>query len=736
MKRWMSLLLVGTLLVGMMGLTGCGGADETQPTTYEPVPTTEKLTIRKDETVSVAETDALELIAGNGSITLRNKINGSEWRSLLTDADYDLSSLSKIWKGTVQSLIKISYSMSRQSVQILSTTPVQEKADCTAYRIRDGVKFVYDFTDLQIELAVCLWLEDNQLVCRIPQAEVREYGTAILTSVEVMQFFGCAADADDGYFFYPDGSGALMEYRKVSEKKLSTKSYSWLVYGKDSEYLTDTSYSLDGNGAFYLPVFGAKVNNAGYVAMITAGDTDAKINLYTSALAVKRNRLCCEFVYRRTYDVYVTNLDGGSEVRSQYTNIDDEIIAGDREVRYFLLAGDGSYSEMANAVRAYMLATDRLHDSVADGDSVPLGVDLFVGTTTNALLSEYCSMTTFSECEEILTALSERGVTHFETALEGWNKDGYGTFPANYGVNAKAGGAGGLKSLAALIRKLGGKLYLNMNYVDVAAGGSRYSIKRDIIRNRSNSPVADENGTRYLLTGTTAEKWFQKDVRGLPDGVAGVAFEGFAKTLYNDYQVNRITERASMAEHWNAVLQHADKTLGSSAVYGGNAYLLNSATRLYDIPSEDSGFVVADRAVPFYQMVVHGCVAYSAEPANLFHDYSKQVLKLVEYGYMPYFKLTYERSEKLKNTDSNTLFTSYYASYLDKAAALYKDFSGDLGDTWNAYMTGHDEVANEVYCTTYSNGVRVYTNYTKADVTADGVTVPAENYTVVKGAQS
>ncbi|MBQ8684142.1 MAG: hypothetical protein IJ518_06485 [Clostridia bacterium] len=734
MKRFLSLFTVCTLLMGCLLLAGCGEKQTDTEKTFDAVPTTGTLNISSP--VVVGESEQLTLTAGDGTVSVANKQNGTAWNATLTEAVYPVSELTKIWQGTVQSLIKISYSKSSASVQILSTTPVQAGAKCTAYRIENGVKFVYDFTALQIELALCLWVEGNQLVCRIPQAEVREYGTAILTSVEVMQFFGSAADTDEGYFFYPDGSGALMEFQKMPEKKLATKSYSWLVYGSSSEYLANTDYTMAENGNFFLPVFGAQVNGSGFAAVITEGDTDAKINLYTSALAVKRNRICCEFIYRRTYDVYVTNLDGDGESRSKFTDIDDEIIAADRELRYLLLDGEGSYSDMAVAIREYMLKTGALVDRITAADQVPLGLDLFIGTMTQALISDYQSMTTFAEGGEILQLLADRGVKAFDVTLEGWNKDGYGQWPADYRVNGQAGGKTGLHALTGLAQSLGARVWLNMNYVDVAADGSRFSIKRDIIRNRSNSPVTDLIDSRYLLTAASAHKWFAADSKRLPAGVAGVAFEGFGSTLYNDYQGNNLTERGDMAASWSDLLATANETVGASAVYGGNAYLLNRASRLHGIPMTDSGFSVSDRSVPFYQMVVHGSVAYSTEPANLFYDYDAQVLKLIEYGYMPYFKLTYERSEGLKSTTSNTLFSSYYAAYLDKAEALYTVLSGDLGQVWDAYMTAHEALGETLFCTTYSNGVRVYVNYSSEAVEVDGITIPALGYVVQEGGKA
>lgn len=83
-----------------------------------------------------------------------------------------------------------------------------------------------------------------------------------------------------------------------------------------------------------------------------------------------------------------------------------------------------------------------------------------------------------------------------------------------------------------------------------------------------------------------------------------------------------------------AVLAGKRKNL---AVGGGNAYVLPYATRLYDIPDKDSGYYQNSAAVPFYQMVVHGCVDYSSLAGNLSYNDAYQKLRWVGNGEHPPF---------------------------------------------------------------------------------------------------
>ena len=47
-------------------------------------------------------------------------------------------------------------------------------------------------------------------------------------------------------------------------------------------------------------------------------------------------------------------------------------------------------------------------------------------------------------------------------------------------------------------------------------------------------------------------------------------------------------------------------------------------------------------------------------------------------------------------------------------------------------MTGHERMSDDVTCTEYADGTKVYVNYGYDDFSSDGITVPARDYLVVK----
>ena len=60
------------------------------------------------------------------------------------------------------------------------------------------------------------------------------------------------------------------------------------------------------------------------------------------------------------------------------------------------------------------------------------------------------------------------------------------------------------------------------------------------------------------------------------------------------------------------------------------------------------------------------------------------------------------------------------------------DFVEQLGDLQLLYFTDYRKLSDDVSCTIYSDGTRVYVNRGKTDASADGVTVPANGFVRVK----
>ena len=65
---------------------------------------------------------------------------------------------------------------------------------------------------------------------------------------------------------------------------------------------------------------------------------------------------------------------------------------------------------------------------------------------------------------------------------------------------------------------------------------------------------------------------------------------------------------------------------------GGNAFVLPYVRGVVNIPTGSSNHEILDETVPFYQLVLQGCVDYAGEPLNLAADYRLELLQTIVFG--------------------------------------------------------------------------------------------------------
>lgn len=674
----------------------------------------------------IAQTSKLSLYYSdkNASIIVKDSSNNYLWKSYVSSEQFDSSKLNSQWKGNIHSLFNLSYTdFSNSNGAIVSTSCVDQNPKIVRKDIKNGISLNYNFSDLKISLSLDITLEDDALNVSIPADSIKEEGKKGLVSVEIMPFFGSAKDNQDGYIFYPDGSGALLDLNDTSHYGMKKKSFS--MYGID---MLDYLAGLPKNNVM-MPVFGVKQGENAFVAAITEGEADAAINLTPTGNVVDVNRIAAEFTYRRySIDPRIKKI----AVR-QY---DKKIMKADHSVKYFMLNGDkADYSGMANAYRDYLLSSKNAIKRINSSDKVPLGVDLFMGINEKGLLfDKFIPMTTFSEAETIMGKIKGSGVSSLQTNLIGWTKNGYGTEPIQLPPNGKLGGSAGLEKLSNYAKKNNIELFLQDNLIDAIDKNGGFSKRNDVVYQGNGIVATDEKKENFIFCPAVANNNFVKSL--LPKtkklSVGGIDFEAMGNFVYYDYNKKNPSTKQQTVNYWSEMMSKSDKELGKSAADGGNVYVLKNAYRLNNIPDSGSGYYISSEEIPFYQIVVHGIVPYSSQPGNLSHDFAKEKLKWVEYGYMPYFELTYKPSGDLKYTDYNELFTSEYNDWVNTASKCYEEFNQRLGDVWSQYIVHHDKVQEDVYCVTYENGTKIYINYNSEAVTVNGYNIKALDYLVVE----
>lgn len=678
--------------------------------------------------MKVSENDRLVLYYEpvTSSIAVSHKSTGAIWMSASNITDEALGG-SQLLKNSVRAPLNLTYAdFSRPIHDPLVTNSITLPPKIDKEDINKGIRVHYNFEKLGISFSVEYTIEGDHLEVYIPASGIREKSANLLVSIEVLPNLGSGTDQDKGYMFYPDGSGAI-SFFKESHPQYRDK-YTATVFGSE-EVLKRTGQPTENA---FLPVFGAVKNGNGFVGYVTEGEFEAKINYYPSGYTVNLNRVSVEFFYRRFYDAAMR--------RGEFSQkVEEKLMPVDHRFRYVFLENDRvHYSEMARIYRSYLVETGKLVKRIGeDQKEIPAAVDLFSGIRENNVLrKEFLEITTFKQSMRFLQAMKAAGVNALSVSLLGWMKDGEGDYPDAYKVSSSLGGRQQLTELTKYAKDNNIDLFLNFNNVDAFAHNLGFRKNLDVMKAPNKLALEDYWGFWYLLNAERAwARFMGEQGRTLAGyGAAGIDFEEMGRIALADYNEYQPLTREGTVRKWTEIIRKSREQNGKAAVHGGNLYVLSEVDRLSDIPLNDTGFVYSDEAVPFYQMVVHGCVPYSGDiPLNTHYNYRQQFLKWIEYGSMPYYELTHAEPDEFRYTFySEELFSSSFEQWSPILIQQYKELNEQMGHTWPLQMTGHRILGRGVYETEYEDGTRVIVNYNAFPYSASGVEVSPQDYKVLR----
>lgn len=576
-------------------------------------------------------------------------------------------------------------------------------------------------------------LEGDSLRVYVDGEEMIYPENEIITSLDVLEYFGALKQDEEGFLFIPDGSGAL-----VDSKKYGGVSYVSLpLYGRD-ETLPRKAYSPLGENCL-LPVFGINRTIGGMLAVIEDNEAIASVDVVKPGYIDEFATVSAAFALNT-----VQNIGLASDSISKFYITADTRYAGDTALRYvFLNEADATYAGMAGIYRDYL---DKIGDRTLQEarDNIPFFLET-VGaietqvSTLGFVHDTLVPLTTYEDNITLLKALRERGVEDIALILEGWMNGGVDAgLPDSVALIKALGGKKGFAALTDWTSENGVTLYPQVLFNTFSANEglmtknaySAYSLdsKKSYIslyEKMGGTPIL--RGKRFLLSPAWQRRFADMMHDSLAEmGTAGVNFGDMATTVYSDY--NSDSEALRQA----ARIQSAQIT----ARYADSFDMLLTApndltavySRLYtDVPKSSSSLSMTMCSVPFYQMVFHGYAQYSFTAMNYDVDLTRSVLKCAEYGGCPKFQFVAQDGGQASFLESAEYYASYYEEWLDSAGEAYSFLNELLAPVANARMIGHACLAEGVYRTEYDNGMAVYVNYTTESVTVDTVTIGAES---------
>ncbi len=674
-----------------------------------------------------------------GAFAVQDKRNGYMWSSAVDKDKYDMGKVNEIWQAYMNSTMVINY-IDIVKEQNRNKAYASKDAKIDEIRIiENGLAVEFNFVDLGIIITIEIQLAKDSLIIRIPSEKIFETKEYALVELELMPFFGAAGVNVDGYIMYPDGSGAITRYANVQKRPKNVRPYMLDIYAPLKVDLdlyenmeTERKYTAS------LPVYGIKNDQNAMLAAIIRNEENASIRVSPDGVAVNLNRVNFNFTYRHFYTMNLSNIivNGVSLAKiPTVSKTDKEKIWQSPEIHIFFLYGsDANYSGMANAYREFLTESGRIKQVIHKTDNIPIGLDLFMGVREERLIfSRFIPMTTFNNARTIAEYLVKSGVNDMHMMLKGWTKGGYELNPVHWPPERRLGGRRGLIALAEYTMENQLLLFLQNDFLNANRKNGGFSQRNETVLQGSSIPVTDYSNMKFLLNPVAAFGRMLDFLNALDryKGI-GVALNGIGRYIYQDYNKQNPGGRAETTKKWQDMIAAAADEQRPVAVDGGNGYVLHHADRLYNIPMENSNYFITDESIPFYQMVVHGMIPYTSYPGNLSSDFKQTKLKWVEYGYMPYFELTYQSSERLKHTAYNRLFTSYYGDWVETIADTYKEFNQRLQSVWSEPMTAHEKIGEYLFKVEYGNGTVIYINYHVEDVHYKGLNINAQDYLVVE----
>ena len=674
----------------------------------------------------VAESEYLRLYLkrATSALIIEDTRNGKLWRSSPTDLE--VVKVSRAWRNRIESPILLGYTDADRGRPKVSKP---ENVEMDFVPVKGGVRAIYRFPAEGFELSVFYVVRDDFLEVTIPEAGVVERSEETentLVSLDLLSFLGATHDGEDGYIVFPDGSGVIMGYKSLHPEAVQEISVS--IYGYEQiELEEDSVYQAPSP----VPVFGLVSSddlsgNAAFVAIITQGDFDARVAVGRSGKTIPYNHAWASFIYRRQGEFSLT----GGQPAWLY---EPDLIGGDRQVRYCFLTGeDADYVGMATRYRDFMVQE---RGAQRIGDDAPLmSLDFFMGVERRTwFLRDLIPMTTFANLQEIVADLNSAGVSRVDLTVDGWNKGGADSrYPQRLPVEARLGGAEGLRALAKDVHARGQRLFMTDNYIVALPEGRGAYPYSDAMRGVDGLPV--RQGAFFLLNPQVSlRKFAARDIPQMADlGADGLRLGYFAALAVPDTNDRYPLSREGFAASWMQIAELAREQFGGVVMTGGNSYAIPYADRLDWVPMDSTHYDLFDATIPFYQIVVHGLVPYDGDPYNLMNDGQRTLLHQVEYGAIPHFVLTYENSALLTRTFANQHWSTRYAFWRDEIIRQYQAME-ELAPLVDQFIIDHARLAEGVYQTTYEDGTRVVVNYNEQPHPLESVTVPALDFVVLQG---
>lgn len=698
------------------------------------------------EVILVAENDRLELHYDTveSQIILKDKLTQEEWRSTPDDIAQDTRATGVNKINRQSDLIVQYHNTSYVTDQVNSYTGAIKKGDFTWELIENGVAIRYYFPKQGFVIPVQYVLEEDCLAASIISEGIEEEvwedpdtdpeKKQSVMNVALLPFMGAAGSDDEGYLIIPDGSGALIHF---NNGRTGAAIYQQDVYGRDDALTirkaATTTYDVN------MPLFGIVRNGRALMAVVENGDYQAQLNaMVNGQLTGYSNAYFAVQYIHMEANTIMPGSEHSTDVMLPTNTFRD---MGNFTVRYYPLAAENAtYADVAAAYRAQL----GLKESIADAATQQLemvasipSIDTFLGVPYESVRV----LTSYEQAAQTLRDFAAEGLNDLTLRYTGWSKQSVrGKMVTGLDLDNRLGGKKAFDGLRQAVKETGAEMVLAVDLIDIYEDGNGYwslfaatnsvnSTAKQVPEFLQSTGYQDPEGKPwYLLSPDKVPEAARKLAENLSGQVDGVSLSMLGNTVYSSFGKTGIS-RTSAGMYWQQALETLSGKIQTLSAKTASAYAFPYIEQVDATPCASSRFEVTDMEIPFYQMVTHGAMALYTEPANEDGNVRKALLRAIEYGMYPSWRVIAGDTALLSGTD----YASWHAASLDAWREEIKNtaaWMAPLGVYAGMQMTGHEQVTATLSVTTYANGDMVLVNYGSEDAEHLGVTVPALGYAI------
>ena len=584
------------------------------------------------------------------------------------------------------------------------------------------------------DLTVEYLLTEDGFTAEILTDQIREHSPDYhLQRAYLLEYFGCVPQGEEGSFLVPDGSGALISFGGRAGN------YRQPVYGADAAIQREFQTQLSAD--VLLPLLAVNRTDGAVLVMAEGGEATATVNASVATFTDPVNHAGFSFALRA---MDVTDIGTARNIPT-YNLYGKHVQYAHPRVRYVLFPAGTGLEELAAWVRETYIRQGLIPEKAEAPAPWLLQFSCVMTEPATFLGVPYTRKTALSDCDgirEFMTGLALEGIS---LRLSGQGDEGLAHgVEDRFSLHRLFGSAEDLRSLCASPVD---RVFLDADFATVmtdgtfdgysARGDTAKYINRTLVKRQAYDLVTrqyqDTAYDAYVVSPTLypgmAKSFLASLEEALPGNI-GLSYPSAGSLLTGDYAPERDLDR-------NMSMGLVREALAASEgrypllTEKGYLYALSECGTVCDLPLDASSFDVESESVPFYQMVVHGSVAYFGTPYNLSADRKRLLLRSLEYGAGISWSLIAGDEKAVSGTDYETgNFSVQAEDNREDIVALYRELNEFMLAVADARMVGHRQVEEGVWLTEYSGSAAVAVNYGERDALVNGKTVKAGGYAI------